>query len=154
MKPGIKSDVKSSSKRIARQTAKQIAQEPLEVLKTAGKQVTGIEKSGESVKQEPGRVDKVEKDSLSADEAKIKAKSKSLLEALEAEIEDIRKQKELEEEKKLKEEEAVARMQEQDEEAKPLPKISSKPSRKIPFGMKGKLQKLKRKVEIRMPPSG
>lgn len=154
MKLGIKSDVKSSSKRIARRAAKQIAQEPLEVLKTAGKQVTGIEKPGESARQEPGKVDKVGKDSLSADEAKIKAKSKSLLEALEVEIEDIRKQKELEEEKKLKEEEIVAQMQEQDKEAKPLLKISSKLSRKIPIGMKGKLQKLKRKVEIRMPPSG
>jgi hypothetical protein len=141
-------------KKIAKQTTKQLVHEPLEVLKTARKQVVGKEKITRS---EPGKEEAVregEKVSTSLEEEKIKAKSKRLLEALEAEIEEIRKRKKLEEEEKLKEEELKAQAEEGGKKQKPLVEPSSRRPRKIMKGMKGKLQKLKRKAEIRMPPSG
>jgi len=141
-------------KKIAKQTTKQLVHEPLEVLKTARKQVVGKEKITRS---EPGKEEAVregEKVSTSLEEEKIKAKSKRLLEALEAEIEEIRKRKKLEEEEKLKEEELKAQAEEGGKKQKSLVEPSSRRPRKIMKGMKGKLQKLKRKAEIRMPPSG
>ena len=141
-------------KKIAKQTTKQLVHEPLEVLKTARKQVVGKEKITRS---EPGKEEAVregEKVSTSLEEEKIKAKSKRLLEALEAEIEEIRKRKKLEEEEKLKEEELKTQGEEEGKKQKPFVEPSSRRPRKIMKGMKGKLQKLKRKTEIRMPPSG
>lgn len=150
---GFKSGVSGSTKRIAKQTVKQVVREPLEILRAAGKQVSGgefafrpnYESSQEKVET------KEEKPFL--DKEKIKAKSRSLLEALEKEIEDIRKQKELEEEKSLREEEAQEQILEE-EKKKSLPVVSSKRARGALKGMKGKLKKLKTKAEIRMPPSG
>jgi hypothetical protein len=124
-------------KKLAKQTAKQMAQEPLEVLKTAKKQIS----HEAPVPVSPEKIDK----KGSYDEEKIKTQSKRLLEALEAEIEDIRKQKEQEEEEELRQEE---------KKEKSLVEVAAKPSRKFMGGMKGKLSKLKRKAEIRMPPSG
>ncbi len=141
-------------KKTAKQTTKQLVQEPLEVLKTARKQVAGREKITRS---EPGKEEAVregEKASTSLEEEKIKAKSKRLLEALETEIEEIRKRKKLEEEEKLKEEELKTQGEEEGKKQKPLVEPSSRRPRKIMKGMKGKLQKLKRRAEIRMPPSG
>ena len=151
---GFKSGVSGSTKRIVKQAVKQVAREPLEVLRTAGKQVSGVESVSKPVREvSQERVEsKEEKSSL--DEEKIKAKSKNLIEALEKEIEDIRKQKELEEEEKLKEEEIQEQIHEEKEKEKPLPEISTKRARGALKGMKGKLKKLKTKAEIRMPPSG
>ena len=79
------------------------------------------------------------------------------MEALEIEIEDIRKQKIEEEAEKLREEALKAKMEAEQEKKKPAPEISGKRSRKFPAGlkgMKGKLEKLKRRSEIRLPPTG
>jgi len=151
---GFKSGVSGSTKKIIKQAAKQVAREPLEVLRTARKQVSGGEfVSGPMREVSQGRIEpKEEKSPL--DEEKIKVKSKSLLKALEKEIEDIRKQKEFEEEKKLKEEEIQEQIHEEKEKEKPLPAVSTKRARGALKGMKGKLKKLKTKAEIRMPPSG
>jgi hypothetical protein len=140
-------------KKTAKQTTKQLVHEPLEVLKTARKQVAGKEKI---VRSEPDKKEVVkenEKVSTSLEEEKIKMKSKRLLEALETEIEEIRKRKKLEEEGKLKEE-GLKIQEEEGKKQKPLVEPSTRHPRKIMKGMKGKLQKLKRKAEIRMPPSG
>jgi hypothetical protein len=130
-------------KRTAKQTTKQLVQEPLEVLKTARKQVAGREKITRSEPDKEEAVREGEKVSTSLEEEKIKAKSKRLLEALETEIEEIRKRKKLE-----------AQEEEEGKKQKPLVEPSSRHPRKIMKGMKGKLQKLKRRTEIRMPPSG
>lgn len=126
-------------------SSKKIVKEPFEVLKTAKRQVIGTEKLAQP---EPSRKEGVEGgtgETSSLEEEKMKVKSKRLLEALETEIEEIRKQKELKEEEKLKEEE---------EKSKPLVEPLPRRPRKVLGGMKGKLQKLKRRAEIRMPPSG
>lgn len=151
---GAKSGVSGSTKKIVKQAAKQVAREPFEILRTAGKQVSGAESvSGPMSEMSQEKVgSKEEKSPL--DEEKIKVKSKSLLEALEKEIEDIRKQKEFEEEEKLKEEEIQKQIHEEKEKEKPLPEVSAKRARGALKGMKGKLKKLKTKAEIRMPPSG
>jgi methyl coenzyme M reductase subunit C-like uncharacterized protein (methanogenesis marker protein 7) len=139
-------------KKLAKQAAKQIAQEPLEVLKTVKKQVVQTEKTQRTEATVPVASEKIgEKGPY--DEEKIKTQNKRLLEALEAEIEDIRKQKEQEEEEKLRQEELEAKVEEEKKE-KPLVEVVAKPSRKFMGGMKRKLSKLKRKAEIRMPPSG
>ena len=43
MKTGLAQDTAKSAKNLAQQIAKQMAQEPLEILKTAGEQITGSE---------------------------------------------------------------------------------------------------------------
>ncbi|MCK4588284.1 hypothetical protein KAT60_00520 [Candidatus Woesebacteria bacterium] len=141
-------------KKTAKKTTKQLVHEPLEVLKTARKQVVGKEKITRPEPDKEEAVREGEKVSTSLEEEKIKAKSKRLLEALETEIEEIRKRKKLEEEEKLKEEELKVQAEEEKKKQKPLVEPSSRRPRKIMKGMKGKLQKLKRKTEIRMPPSG
>ncbi|MEJ2441745.1 MAG: hypothetical protein P8Y06_02385, partial [Patescibacteria group bacterium] len=127
----------------------QMAQEPLEILKTAGKQVS----EKESVPSRPIETTEKTQDP-SVDEAKEKAQSKRMLTALENEIEEIRKKKKLEREQELRQEEAQKERAEEEEKKKPLPVTPSKPSRGALRGMKGKLKKLKTKAEIRMPPSG
>ncbi|RLC29912.1 hypothetical protein DRH13_05070 [Candidatus Woesebacteria bacterium] len=152
---GFKSGISNPTKKIAKQAAKQMAREPLEILKTAGKQVSGAESTSGPIRetsQEKGVGLKDERPLL--DEKKIKTKSKRLLTALEKEIEDIRKQKEFEEEENLKEEKNQKQILEEQEKKKTLPEISSKRVRGVARGMKGKLKKLKTKAEIRMPPSG
>jgi hypothetical protein len=151
---GFKPGVSGSTKKIAKQAVKQVAREPIEILRTAGKQVSGAE-SAPRPNRELSR-EKVEpkEEKVPLDDERIKVKSKRLLTALEKEIEDIRKQKELEEEKKLKEEEIREQILEEEEKKKPLPVISTKRPRGALKGMKGKLKKLKTKAEIRMPPSG
>jgi hypothetical protein len=151
----FKSGVTSSTAKIAKQVAKQVAREPVEILKAAGKQVSGVEAVSRpihEIQQERQTESKDEGPPLS--EEKIKVKSKRLLTALEKEIEDIRKQKEFEEEEKLKEEIIQEQILEEREKKKTLPEISAKRVRGAARGMKGKLNKLKTKAEIRMPPSG
>lgn len=152
---GAKSGLSNPTKRIAKQAVKQVAREPFEILRTAGKQVSGAEFVSESIReasQEKTEIKKEEKPFL--DEEKIKIKSKRLLGALEKEIEDIRKQKEFEEEKKLKEEEIKEQVHKEEEKKKPLPVVSAKSARGAIKGIKGKLKKLKTRAEIRMPSSG
>ena len=154
MKKGIGSDVFGSTKKITKQAVKQVVGEPFEMLKTAGKQVSGIESATAPIRQEPQEESRPKEENTSLSEEKINAKSNSLLEALEKEMEDIRKQKEFEEEKKLKEEEMREQVIEAEEKDKPAPMISAKRAKGAMRGMKGQLQKLKSKAEIRMPPSG
>jgi hypothetical protein len=151
----FKSGVVSSTKKIARQAAKQVVREPVEMLKTAGKQISGTETVSRSI-HEMSQERQVEskKEKAPLDEEKIKVKNKSLLTALEREIEDIRKQKEFEEEEKLKEEKIQEQILHDEEKKKMPPEISTKRIRGAARGMKGKLKKLKTKAEIRMPPSG
>lgn len=151
----LKSRVARSTTKIAKQAARQVVREPVEILKAAGKQVSGAESVSGSIREisQERRVEsKNEKPPL--DEEKIKVKNKSLLTALEKEIEDIRKQKEFEEKEKLKEEEIQEQILEEGEKKKTLPEISAKRVRGAARGMKGRLKKLKTKAEIRMPPSG
>lgn len=147
MKPGLKSDTAKSTKNLAKQAAKQIAQEPFEILKQAGKQVVG----GETLKyptpqevpqtQSPGGVTPELRE-------KIKEKDTRLIEALEKEIEDIKVQKKMEEQK------GVEKAPPQ-EAPKPLVEPLTRRSRKLfSFGPKAQAERQKTRVEKPLPPTG
>lgn len=149
----IKSDAAKSAKQLAKQAAKQAAKEPFEILSGTGKQFVGIEAVGENswdIKQKEN-INEKEND---LDKQKDKIQSKRMIEALEKEIEDIRKQKEREDQEAQMLEEQEKKKVEEQKILEAKPEVSSRPSRRLMTGMKGKLDKLKRKSEIRMPPSG
>lgn len=144
------SDSTKSAKNLAKQVAKQMAREPLEVLKAAGRQVGGVEKAP-LPQTAPGITRPKE---LSPQEkARIEARGQRQLAALEAEIKDIQKSRQQEAILKAQQEQqAVAQAQ---AEKKELPKIPSKPSRKLfGFGQKAQAEKQKTRVEKPLPPSG
>jgi hypothetical protein len=77
---------------LAVKIAKQMAQEPLEVLKTAGEQVAGKEFSEQSERQPSNQAD--DQNKLLEQQTKLQDMTKSgrRVEALQREVEDIRKQ--------------------------------------------------------------
>lgn len=133
----------------AKKIVKPIAYEPLEILKTAQKQISGTEsKPNREEEERPQESQPQVKKEQPPDKTKLKARDTRQIQALEAEIKDIqmlRKQKE--EEKKLEE------ARRQPEEKPGVPSIPSKRGRRL-FGFKKKLQDLQRQVETRQPPSG
>jgi hypothetical protein len=93
MKTGLAQDTTKSAKSLAQQIAKQMAREPLEILKTASGQVSGMEKQapGESQPQ-PQNPEEQTKLIHHQQEIQDKMKSSRQMEALERELSDIRKQ--------------------------------------------------------------
>lgn len=149
----IKTGVAKTAQQIAQQTARQIAQEPIEVVKAAGKQVSGVE-STLSIAS-PATVDKptqVSQEEIKNLNEKDQTQSKMMYENLQNEIQLIAQQK------KDKEEQEKALSQAQKTEADQAPKalveVGTKPSRNPLRGMGKKLSDLKKRAEIRMPPSG
>ena len=147
---GVVSDSAKSAKNLAKQVARQMAREPLEVLRAAGTQVGGGERMpptptapGVSSPKEPSPLDK----------AKIEAQGQRQLAALEAEIKDIQKRREQEViVKSQQEQQALAQAQGQEKEP---PKVPSKPSRRLfGIGQKAQAEKQKTRVEKPLPPSG
>ena len=129
-------------KKAIKQVARQIAQEPLEILRQAGNQVAPLP-TPEAPRVSPGVLPLEEK-------KRIQARDTRLIQALEEEIKDIRKQKEMEEAKRIQEEEP-----QKPEEQKPLPSVPTKPSRRLfAFGAKAQAEKQKTRVEKPLPPSG
>jgi len=147
----ITSDTGKSAKNLARQAARQIAREPLEVLKQAGKQVAGQETAPTPEPQsfQPG----VGQEVSPTKKQEIQKRDTRLIQALEQELKDIKNQKEFEEAKKKEEERHV--LEEKAEAGKPVPQISSKRSRKLfGFGAKQKAESLKTRIEKPLPPTG
>lgn len=138
-----------SAKKIAQQAAKQMLNEPFEVLKTSGEQVAGVKKN------EPFQVKRQKEQSpqtIEEEKNVDNAKSKRLIQALENELEDVRKQKEQEEKSK----EAVEAQEKEEEfeiesQNSPLVEPSTKPRK---GGLKGFVEKVKKRTETRLPPSG
>lgn len=125
-------------KKVAQQVVKQIAQEPFEILKQAGKQVVGGE-APQTQSSEPVNPELREK---------IKEKDTRLIEALEKEIEDIKAQKKLAEQKRLG-------VVPPPEAPKPLVEPSTKRSRKLfSFGPKAQAERQRTRVEKPLPPTG
>ena len=147
MKPGIKSDTAKSAKSLAGQAAKQIAQEPLEILKQAGKQLAG--EGQKPMEVAPPTVETRVFLGVPPEEKKrIQTRDTRLLQALEEEIKDIRKQKEMEEQKRI--EQLAPQVA-----PKPLVEPSTKRSRKLfSFGPKAQAERQKTRVERPLPPSG
>jgi hypothetical protein len=77
---------------LAQQIAKQIAKEPLEILRDAREQTTGQEFSGQPDGQQPKTPDNQTKAAEHQNELQDKMKSSRRMEALNRELEDIHKQ--------------------------------------------------------------
>ena len=149
MDQAIKTAIGKQTKVFAQQAAKTIAQEPLEVVKSAGRQVTGQE----GPRQFPGENivsnEPVRRESVSLEEErKIKERGDRILAALETEMEDIRRQKAQEEMQRLKPDKV------EEEKDNVLVEPIPKRSRRLLSGMKGQLSRLQRKTESRLPPTG
>lgn len=178
MNQGIKQAVGKQTRILAQKTAKTIAQEPLEVVKSAGRQVTGLETSGQSMQRPPaGQSSSPSLNKI--DEQKIRERGERVLQALESELKDIRKQKlfdqiqrkiangeqvnllsypELSQDQRetLESQMKVFEAQKANAEAnnRTLVEPKTKRPRKFLAGMQGQVDKLKRKTEIRLPPTG
>lgn len=175
--PALSKKVKTQTKKLGKHAAKQVIGEPLEILKTAANQATGQEKT--PLPQDKIISSKKHTESFShPDEQKINLKSQRLLEANQKELEDIRKEKvfkELQEkisqgedvpvenyEELSMEQKQVLNAQKQavkernnmQSEETPFIEPTTKRKRNIIAGMEGKLDRMKRKREIRTPPSG
>lgn len=188
MKPGgIGSTTAKTAQDVARTVAKQVAQEPLEILKSAGAQVTGAESSsqqdnltprqpdGESAGQQGGQA-------LKQQELKSKAFTQRRMQALQNEVDEIRKQrifKDLQakiangEEVALEDYPELSMEQKQvlkaqmeavktqmlnakyaNDKSFEVPSVSSKPSRRFGAGQKHEAEKAQTRVEKPVPPSG
>jgi hypothetical protein len=168
----------STAKNLAQQIAKQMRQEPLEILKDVKEQTTGTEtteKPGTQPSVQPDQQKQVEQQKKLQDQMK----SNRMFEALQREMEDIRKQNlfknlqeriaqgeivpledfpELSMEQKqvlLAQTEAVKRQrQQQTQSYEEPPVIHSKPSRRFGAGQKQEAEKQQTRVEKPVPPSG
>ena len=161
---------------IARNLVKQVVGEPLEILKEAGEQITGEEKSvgsGDAPTVEPE-----ERTSLKSGEDQIR--SQRLFGALQKEIEDIRRQDlfgdlqakisqgieiplddyqglSMEQKQVLKAQMEAVKNQQRDADSRAInevPAIHSKPSRRFGAGQKHEAEKQQTRVENPVPPSG
>jgi len=177
---GIGSTTAKSAQDIARNIAKQIAQEPIEILKDAGSQVTGIE----SVKPQEGdpevRNNSQTKEVTAQKEVKDKVFANRRMQALQSEIDDIRKQDvfkdlqsrisqgldvpledypelSMEQKQVLKAQMEAYKNQQQasfQANVNEVPAIHSKPSRRFGAGQKHEAEKQQTRVEKPVPPSG
>lgn len=93
MKTGLAQSTSNSAKSLAQQIARQMAQEPLEVLKTASSQVTGEEMQRSPENQSASQTPEDQTKLLHhQQEIQDKMKSTRRMEALERELGDIHKQ--------------------------------------------------------------
>lgn len=184
MKSALAQDTTKSAKSLAQQIAKQMATEPLEILKNASSQITGqeIQKSLENYSQ-PQSVDGQKKIINSQQELQDKMKGTRRMEALARELEDMHKQdlfrdlqakisegedvplenyEELTMEQKqvLKAQMEAVKFQEQQAEYSQAQTEDgslfgpAKKSRKMGGGQKQQAQKEQTRVEKPVPPSG
>lgn len=166
-----------TTKNLAKQIARQIAQEPLEVLKTASSQVAGGEGMPQSESQQRPTGEKPE---LSGQqELQDKAKSGRRMEALDRELKDIKRERifkelqrkitqgqevyleeypelSMEQRQVLKAEmEVVQNRRAQASAEKPLQEPAAKKGRKLfNFGKKQEVMRQQTRVEKPVPPSG
>lgn len=176
---GYFSDTKKATKNIAQQIARQMAQEPLEVLKESGRQLSGnenLEKPKSQEDQKGGENKGVQE----IDVKNAQMKSQRLYDAYKREIEDIRREKVFKDiqgriaqgeyvplldypELAREQREVLAaqyqavqeqkRAQAQGQE-KGNPQIVSKPSRRMMAGQKTAMKREQTRVEKPVPPSG
>ena len=168
------------SKKAAQQVAKQIARESSEILKTAGSQVTGREKTAINGQvSTPNTQSEVKPQQVNVpSEAELKVKKERLLNANRKELEQIRIQKifkdiqkrisgeeevplenieglSMEQKQVLKAQiEAMKKRKAESQNNNQFVTPQGKQKRGPMTGMKGKIQKMKRKAELRKGPSG
>lgn len=174
--------VGQTARDIAENIAKQVAREPLEILKDVGEQVTGIESTlPQKENQESQTVNPHEDISTQQNELKDRAFANRRREALQNEINDIRKQDlvsklqgdisqgikvplenytelSMDQKQVLKAQmEAVENSRKEasiQASVNEVPAIHSKPSRRFGAGQKQEAEKQKTRVEKPVPPSG
>lgn len=180
MKSPLVQSTTSSAKSVAQSIAKQIAQEPVEILKDAGDQVMGVESNKPQVNQTVS-TEVPKEDDTSQKEQKDRVFAQRRMQALQNEVNDIRKQdtvKELQAKisigetvpledyhelsmdqkqvlkaqmEAVKVQQAQAKYQASLQE---VPAIHSKPSRRFGAGQKHEAEKQQTRVEKPVPPSG
>ncbi len=134
------------AKNLAQTIAKQIAQEPWEILKQAEGQITGV---GEQVQQQEMPVQQEENDNSERD----KVRSQRLMQALQTELDEIKKKKQQEKVLKLQQEQMV--QEQQKNAAPPLVEPASRKGRRLfNFGKKTQMQRQQTQTERPLPPSG
>lgn len=102
-------DTTKSAKNLAQQIAKQMAREPLEILKDVKEQTTGQELFGQPNSQQPESSDNQNKQVEQQKEIQDKMKSTRRMEALNRELEDIHKQEKFSDlQKRISEGEGIA----------------------------------------------
>lgn len=181
MKPAVLSDTSKSAKSIAQKIAKQIAEEPLEILKDAKTQIAGEQVS---VRQEnPNPIKQNGENPQIAEQQKMKDKvfAERRMQALQNEVNDIRKletfkdlqakitggedvfledypELSMEQKQVLKAQMEAVKIQRQQESyqagVNEVPSIHSKPSRRFGAGQKHEAEKQQTRVEKPVPPSG
>ncbi len=166
---------------LAQKIARQVAEEPIEILKDAREQVTGQETSKPLENQTPKN--QVEPSLQETEQQKVKDKafSERRMQALQNEIEDIRKgdlfkdlqakisegieipledypELSMEQKQVLKAQMEAVKFQKQQAEfqssVQEVPSVSSKPSRRFGAGQKHEAEKQQTRVEKPVPPSG
>jgi hypothetical protein len=91
MKSGLAQDTAKSAKGLAQQIAKQMATEPLEILKDVKEQTTGVGVSEQQSTENTGNSDNQKKLLEHQNDLQDKMKSSRRMEALDRELDDIRK---------------------------------------------------------------
>lgn len=149
----IKSGVAKSVQQIAQQTAKQVAQEPFEVAKSAAKQVEGVETvASTSPQYQVAPVSRATEVEIKSLHEKDKSVSTFRYQSLQKEIQAIANARK-ERERQAKELEEIQKAS-LGEKPQPLVEPMTKTSRNPLKGMAKKLSDLGKRAEIRMPPSG
>lgn len=182
MKPGgIGSSTTKTAQDIAKTIAKQAAQEPLEILKDAGAQITGAETGKPQENQSLSNENRQNQADTRQQQMKDQAFSQRRMQALQNEVDDIRKQEtfknlqekitngetvaledfpelSMEQRQVLKAQmEAVKFRQQQaayQSSVQEVPTVHSKPSRRFGAGQKHEAEKAQTRVEKPVPPSG
>lgn len=135
-------------KNLAQTIAKQIAQEPWEILKQAGRQVT---ESGPAENPQEVSQQSEENESLLSERDKIRAQR--LMQALQTELDEIKKKKKQEKILKAQQEQAIR--EEEKKLAPPLVEPAVKKGRRLfSFGKKTQMQRQQTQTERPLPPSG
>jgi len=133
------------AKSLAQTIAKQIAQEPWEILKQAEGQITGV---GEVQQQEVPIQQEVSDNS-----ERDKVRSQRLIQALQTELDEIKKKKE--QEKFLKAQQEQMAKEEAKKVGQPLIEPSVRKGRQLfNFGKKTQMQRQQTQTERPLPPSG
>jgi hypothetical protein len=155
LKPALINDPAKSAKNLAQTIAKQIAQEPWEILKQGGQQITGTEQTqrqeSSGQQNEAGGGFFEENQKLASDRDRVR--SQRLMQAYQAEIDEIKKKKEQEKTLKIQQEQMV--QEQQKNVAPPLVEPASRKGRQLfNFGKKTQMQRQQTQTERPLPPSG
>lgn len=138
-------DTAKSAKNLAQQVAKQVAAEPWEILKQAEGQITGV---GQEQKQET-----LVQQEVSDNSERDKVRSQRLMQALQVELDEIKKKKE--QEKVLKAQQEQMAKEEEKKVEQPLIEPSVRKGRRLfDFGKKTQMQRQQTQTERPLPPSG